>query len=59
MPEKLTTNDAAKILNRAPATVIYYHKIGRLEAERTQSGMRLFSRTEVERLAAKLAKQGH
>jgi len=54
MSDKLTSNDAAKILERAPATVIYYERIGRLKAERTQGGMRLFSREDVERLAAEL-----
>ena len=54
MSDKLTTNDSARILERAPATVLYYEKTGRLKAERTQSGIRLFNREDVERLAAEL-----
>jgi DNA-binding transcriptional MerR regulator len=51
MSDQLTTNDAARILGLAPATVLYYEKTGRLKAERTQSGIRLFDRVEVERFA--------
>ncbi len=54
MSDKLTTNDSAKILERAPATVLYYEKTGRLRAERTLGGIRLFDREDVERLAAEL-----
>lgn len=54
MSDKLTTNDAAKILNKAPATVLYYEKTGRLRAERTQSGIRLFDRADVEQFAQEL-----
>jgi DNA-binding transcriptional MerR regulator len=54
MSDKLTTNDSARILERAPATVLYYEKTGRLKAERTQSGIRLFNREDVERLAKEL-----
>jgi DNA-binding transcriptional MerR regulator len=56
MDEKLTTNDAAKILEKAPATVLYYEKIGKLKAERTASGMRLFNRKDVEAFALKVKK---
>jgi DNA-binding transcriptional MerR regulator len=54
MSNKLTTNDAAKILNKAPATVLYYTKNGRLKAERTQSGIRLFDQADVEQFAREL-----
>ena len=50
MSEFLTTNDAAKVLGKAPATVLYYEKLGRLTPKRTQGGIRLFSREQVERL---------
>ena len=49
--EKLTTNDVARLLDMAPATVLYYCKLGRLKCERTKSGIRLFDRKEVERFA--------
>ena len=51
MEAKLTTNDAARMLNMAPATVLYYCKLGRLKYERTKSGIRLFDRKEIERFA--------
>jgi len=57
MSEYQTTNDAARILKRAPATVLYYERTGRLKAERTESGVRLFRRADVERLALELSKQ--
>jgi DNA-binding transcriptional MerR regulator len=52
MQELLTKSDAAKILGLAPATVVLLEKQGKLSAQRTASGVRLFSRPEVERLAA-------
>ncbi len=52
MSEFLTTNDAAKVLGKAPATVLYYEKVGRLTPKRTQGGIRLFPREQVERLAS-------
>jgi DNA-binding transcriptional MerR regulator len=52
MNEFLTTNDAAKVLRKAPSTVILYEKQGKLAAMRTQGGVRLFLRHDVERLAA-------
>lgn len=51
MNEKWTTNDVARALNVAPATVYYYCRLGRLKADRTKSGIRLFDRVEVERFA--------
>jgi DNA-binding transcriptional MerR regulator len=51
MSDFLSTNDAAKALGKAPATILYYEKIGRLTAKRTRGGIRLFSRGQVERLA--------
>jgi DNA-binding transcriptional MerR regulator len=56
MSDFLTTNDAAKVLGKASATVLYYEKIGRLTPERTMGGVRLFSREQVERLAGELQK---
>ena len=51
MEAKLTTNDAARMLDIAPATVLYYAKLDRLKYERTKSGIRLFDRREIERFA--------
>ncbi len=51
MNQKLTTNDAAKILGKSPATIIYYERLGLLKAERTRSGVRLFDSSELERFA--------
>ena len=52
METLLTTFDAAKILEVSPATVRLWHRLGKLPATRTQSGMRLFMRRDVELLAA-------
>lgn len=54
MSDYLTTSDTARILNRAGATVLYYERKGRLKAIRTQGGIRLFERADVERLARQL-----
>jgi len=54
MSDYLTTSDTARILNRAGATVLYYERTGRLKAIRTQGGIRLFERADVERLARQL-----
>ena len=54
MSDYLTTSDTARILNRAGATVLYYERTGRLKAIRTQGGIRLFERSDVERLARQL-----
>jgi len=58
MNDFLTTSDTARILNRAAATVLYYERTGRLKAVRTQNGIRLFERADVERLAQKLQRKG-
>jgi DNA-binding transcriptional MerR regulator len=57
MSDFLTTSDTARILKRAGATVLYYERTGRLKAIRTQNGIRLFERAEVERLAQQLQKK--
>lgn len=48
----LTPADAARLLGVVPATVRQMALSGRLPALRTESGMRLFRREDVERLAA-------
>ncbi len=52
MDPLLTPADAARILGVVPATVRLMAETGRLPALRTESGMRLFRREDVERLAA-------
>ncbi len=59
MSDYLTTNDAAKVIKRAPATVLYYERICRLKSQRTESGMRIFLRSDVERLAQELEARKH
>jgi excisionase family DNA binding protein len=51
MENLLTPADAARILGVVPATVRQMALSGRLPALRTESGMRLFHRSDVERLA--------
>jgi excisionase family DNA binding protein len=51
MDDLLTPADAARILGVVPATVRQLAITGRLPALRTASGMRLFQRQDVERLA--------
>ena len=58
MNDYLTTSDTARMLKRAAATVLYYERTGRLKAIRTQNGIRLFERSDVEKLAQKLQKKG-
>ena len=48
MSDQLSANDVAKLLELAPATVLYHEKMGRLKAERMPNGMRLFDRVFVE-----------
>jgi excisionase family DNA binding protein len=53
MPELdlLSVGDAAAILGLSPDMVRVLHRQGRLPALRTPGGMRLFLRTDVEKLA--------
>jgi excisionase family DNA binding protein len=52
-PEYLSTSDAAKLLEKTRDTIIYYERIGKLNAIRTVGGIRLFRKQDVERLAPK------
>jgi len=54
MNDYLSTGDTAKLLDRSIASVFHYEKSGRLKAIRTQGGIRLFLRSDVERLAKEL-----
>jgi DNA-binding transcriptional MerR regulator len=46
----LTVADASRILGVVPDTVRYLERVGKLQAQRTSSGWRLFDRRDVERL---------
>lgn len=48
MPDYLTTSDAARRLNRAAPTILYYERVGKLPSIRTEGGMRLFALEDVE-----------
>ena len=50
--ELLTTADVARILGVVPATVRLMERDGRLPALKTPGGQRLFTRSDVEHLAA-------
>jgi excisionase family DNA binding protein len=52
MEQLLSAADAARLLGVVPATVRQMERDGRLPAQRTAGGMRLFRREDVERLAA-------
>ena len=51
----LTSAGAARIIGVVPATVRIYERLGKLPAIRTESGIRLFDRGEVEKFAAEQA----
>lgn len=46
----MTTGDAAKQVGVAPDTIRLWERLGRLPALRTASGVRLFQRTDVDRV---------
>jgi excisionase family DNA binding protein len=50
MDDLLSPADAARLLGVVPATVRQMERDGRLPAQRTVGGMRLFRREDVERL---------
>ncbi len=52
MANLLTTLEAAKILGVSVDTIRLWERIGKLPAERTSGGIRLFTREAVEKLAA-------
>lgn len=54
----LTVTGAARILGVTPETVRAYDRRGILPALRTDTGIRLFLRSEVERVAAERAARG-
>ena len=54
MDEWLTTVDAARVLNRSVDSVRDYERNGKLPAQKTRSGQRLFRMADVEILAKQL-----
>jgi len=54
MDELLTTLDAAKLLARSVDRVRDYEREGKLPAQRTRSGQRLFKLSDVHRLLEQL-----
>lgn len=52
LEERLMTNDAARELSVSPSTVVLWHRIGLLPAERTRNGCRLFKLSDVRELKA-------
>lgn len=56
MEHLLTVADAARLLGVVPATVRQMERNGRLPALRTESGIRLFRRQDVERLVEERAR---
>ena len=51
MSDLLTKADAAKLLGLTPAAVSLIEKKGGLQAQRTEGGVRLFRRADVEELS--------
>ena len=47
----LLTGDVARILDVSAETVRFWERIGRLPALKTERGIRIFNRDDVERLA--------
>ena len=54
MEPLIMVNEAAKILSRSPAAVRFYVAEGKLRALRTNRGVRLFRRRDVEKFARRL-----
>ncbi len=53
--EFMLSADVSRKTGAAAATVIWWERTGKLKALRTASGVRLFRRTDVEKLAAERA----
>ena len=50
-PPLLLTSEAARVFGVTPETVRHWERVGRLPAQETATGVRLFDRRDVERLA--------
>ena len=55
----LLTSEVARILGVSPETVRLWEGLGRLKATKTEKGVRLFERHEVERFARERRAQEH
>lgn len=55
MADVLSTADAARLLGVVPATVRHMEKQGQIPALRTEGGVRIFLRDDVERIAEERA----
>lgn len=55
--ELLTVGDVARELDVAPETIRLWERLGKLRAQRTVSGMRLFRRDDVEQFARERAER--
>lgn len=49
--EILGVKDVAKICDVTPATVRNWDRAGKLKAQRTSSGMRIFNKSDIEKFA--------
>jgi hypothetical protein len=54
MDDPMLTNEVAIVLRRSPAMIRKYERDGLLPAKRTETGTRIFQRTDVEKLAQEL-----
>ena len=54
MEELLTTSDVARVLNRSAGSVRQYEREGKLAAQKTRSGVRIFRSSDVDRLAKQM-----
>lgn len=54
----MTTGEAGRLLGLSPDMVRWLEREGRLPAQRTTNGLRLFRRADVEKLAAERARAG-
>lgn len=57
MSELLIASEAAKLLNCTAANIRALERSGKLPALRTESGVRIFKREDVNRLASERAQQ--
>jgi len=54
MDKFLTTNNVTWTLGKAISTILYYERIGKLTLKRTEGGILLFTRKQIERLRGEL-----
>jgi len=54
----MTTSEVARFANVAESTVRWWERVGKLKAQRTGSGMRLFAKVDVEALTQRRNSEG-